>query len=260
MILEAIGDSVNSTLFSDNMIPLDKQIAGITQAVGNQLGAITPRLPSIIRTDWILASKTVTPPPGANVMYVTACGGGGGGSYRGNVTSGTTFEAGSGGDSVIRMRFPLTNQASFAVTIGVGGARAVASGSSSSNGSTGGTTVIGVYLSLSGGYGGGAYSEGVAREAFGGDGANGHANGGGGSLGGGGGGAGYRTMDQYNNTYVIQPGTGGVGMIGGSGYGGGFNSGGSGVCGGGGGGGISPNGVSGNGGAGIAIIEWGYEA
>ena len=233
------------------------------------------------------SNGTFAVPEGVTKIWVTAAGGGGGGGACYS-QSGVAAGGGGGGSCVLRKPFTVTPGEQIAITIGNGGSAGTWTNNSGTikltDGGTGGSTVIGSLLTLSGGTGGSSASSGGSG-----------GNGGTGGGGGGGasnssssswntprGGSGYingqnAVYTRYDNS-TKGAGNGGGGFAGGNGgKGGGNTSGGggggsvgdggngaikdsksatSGVYGGGGGGGVSSSYTPGAGGKGIAIIEW----
>jgi hypothetical protein len=160
------------------------------------------------------SSGTYTPSPGMKQCIVEICGGGGGGAGASTAAPNRIMGAGSGGGSGGYSKKVFTSAqigASQTVTIGVGG-----NGSSGyGNGSPGGTTSFGSFLTASGGSGG--------TPVFTGGGVNYQvANGGGGGVGSGGdinfagtpGGSCY-VQPGNNNTPVAYGGFGGSSIFGG---------------------------------------------
>ena len=95
------------------------------------------------------AGGTWTRPAGVDLVYITAIGGGGGGGKGG---SASPFAGGDGGDSGgYCQRLPVAVSADVTVTIGAGGA---GSTSISLRAGSGGETLFGTALTLTGGRGG----------------------------------------------------------------------------------------------------------
>ena len=81
MSWDEIGSALNSQIKSPGFKPLNEQIS-------DYAAHMLTHMPHILRTDILFYTTTgavqaVTPPAGATVMHVTACGGGGGGSSGG---------------------------------------------------------------------------------------------------------------------------------------------------------------------------------
>lgn len=92
------------------------------------------------------SNGTFIVPAGVTKIWITACGGGGSGSV-GNVVQGC---GGGGAAAILREPYSVTSGQSLSITIGSGGA---AKSNYSSDGSTGGATVIGSLVTLAGGKG-----------------------------------------------------------------------------------------------------------
>jgi hypothetical protein len=207
------------------------------------------------------SNGSFTVPSGVTTIYVSGCGGGGGGGGGGRKPTTSEFGGGGGGGGAgqhtIKQQLTVTPGESIAITIGGAGSGGVTnSGASGNIGTSGGNTVVGAYITLTGGTGGtgggggvgeagGSGGAGYPAGSYGTDGtagtgssAQGSGNGGSGASSpfGGGGGAPRSTS----------AGSAG-GIVGGNagGYGGG-----------GGGGSTGTGGTGGNGSAGIVIIEW----
>ena len=236
------------------------------------------------------SSGEFTVPEGVGAIDIFGVGGGAGGGSGGNSRYGNG-SGGGGGYTVTVKDVKVTPGQKIPVTIGNGGAAGIYNGSGN-NGGAGGNTVVGNYLTAKGGGPGqgrnGGGNEGGSGGSGGGGGSyyapnvilcgggNGGSNGGAGAssqgnvvyLGGNGQGRTTRAFGESNGTlYAGGGGGGGADYSGSGGSGGGgagtnWNASGSGGnggtnTGGGGGGGCSwYNG--GRGGAGIAIIRWGY--
>ncbi|WP_243061127.1 hypothetical protein [Nocardioides sp. SR21] len=97
------------------------------------------------------SSVTWTKPTGPAMFLVEVWSGGGGGA-----NPGSTGAAGGGGGGGYRARWFRTADlgATESITIGVGGAGGIISGTSPTNGSAGGTTSFGSHISVTGGKGG----------------------------------------------------------------------------------------------------------
>lgn len=173
------------------------------------------------------SSGTFTVPSGIDTIYITAAGGGGGGA---NGTSETGGAGGGGGAYVKSQKVSVTAGSSISITIGTGGAV----------GSNGGTTTIGSYFTLNGGYAaanGGAGGTGTGTGVL--TGSAGASNSG-------------RTGGNGGDSYGAG-GTGSYSEAGTSGTEGGGGAGGSGNS-------TSSNRVGGAGGNGFCIIEYGLNA
>lgn len=197
-------------------------------------------------------------PDGVDHIYISACGGGGGGA--GNGASSGSFGGGGGASAIFNKLFKVSPGASYAITIGLGGSPGIP-------GTSGGSTIVAGLATLTGGAGGGTNAGGNAGGSGGGRGGNGrqipgdagivggggsggeNGGGGGGSLGsGGGGGAETSLTSSPGSLPFVKPYSSGA--TGNTRYGG------SGGFGAGGGGGAYTNGIGGQGGPGVVIIEW----
>ncbi|WP_260448377.1 phage tail protein [Burkholderia cenocepacia] len=241
------------------------QVAAATS--GNQ----APRLSQVVgMRQAFTSSGSFTVPIGITTIWVSGCSAGGGGGAGGATAGHSTLVGGGGGggggagQSLQPTPYAVTPGQVIAITIGAGGIGASAPGSGDNaggNGTSGGTTIVGSLVSLSGaggGFGGGA----AAANQLGSGGAGG--NGGVGFPGGSGG---------LDSNYT---GNGGAGASGGFGGGGGSGRAGAGASpvggmsaavtgnyggGGGGGGGAygtnaEPGSAGGNGASGFILIEW----
>ena len=200
---------------------------------------------------------TFTVPAGVSVIYVSGvAGGGGGGSGAGSNASavGGGGAGGGNGDYIISVPYAVTPGQAIPITIGGGGSGGAAAGwgTAGNNGTAGGNTVIGSFVTLTGGgYGGGGATGATVGNA---GAVNGFNNGGNG------------TPALSGNSATGYGGDGGDGPFGGAGKGGASNgnqgTGGHGFGTGGSGGGgnhslTNSNGAAGNNGEpGLVIIQW----
>ncbi len=97
----------------------------------------------------IKTSGTYTKTPGAMFADVIAIGGGGGGGWATSTGNYNAAGGGGGGGGMARGLFNLSAISTVLVTIGAGGNGGIAS--TMTNGTQGGTTTFGSYLSASGG-------------------------------------------------------------------------------------------------------------
>ncbi|EZJ80822.1 hypothetical protein AC27_1716 [Escherichia coli 1-182-04_S3_C2] len=97
----------------------------------------------------IKTSGTYTKTPGAMFADVIAIGGGGGGGWATSTANYNAAGGGGGGGGMARGLFNLSAISTVLVTIGAGGNGGIAS--TMTNGTQGGTTTFGSYLSASGG-------------------------------------------------------------------------------------------------------------
>lgn len=231
-------------------------------------------------------STTITLPPGAKTMSVTACGAGGGGGFVSRSSS-SDFNSGGGGGgggaAILNVIYNIEGLDKITITIGSGGLGGYEYEEPDGNGyydtiyvdgSKGGSTVIGNFVTLSGGSGGKRAINASSHSSSGGA--------AGGSGGGAGGKASYSSSYKYTNGSSGISGSGGTGSnIGGGGGGGSIGKGGNAYYyserssgspsgsylpgyGGGGGGASSKVGLNGSsiragrGGNGYAKLVWGY--
>lgn len=114
---------------------------------------VAPTVPDIHGRQLFTASGTFNVPTGVSTVYVSMCGGGGGsGGYRG--------AGGGGAASVFHQSQAVTPGAAITVTIGAAGTGGVGSG----NGTAGGNSSFGAFITTNGG-GGGAYAGGAGGAA-----------------------------------------------------------------------------------------------
>lgn len=105
-------------------------------------------------------SGVFTVPDGVTAIFVTACGGGGGGGSRKKSSSDEYGSGGgSGGACVVKKRFEVTPNQEVQITIGAGGAGGTYDQPTGNDGSP---TIIGDLITLAGGQGGGVYYPGYS--------------------------------------------------------------------------------------------------
>lgn len=113
----------------------------------------------------IKTSGTYTKTPGAMFADVIAIGGGGGGGWATSTGNYNAAGGGGGGGGMARGLFNLSAISTVLVTIGAGGNGGIAS--TMTNGTQGGTTTFGSYLSASGGQPGNGCTASVASASCG---------------------------------------------------------------------------------------------
>ena len=147
-LLGILKKSMNSGIGSSSVTALDTKIDNLSNKIGTQNNQV------------FTSSGTFNVPSGVTKIYVTACAGGGGGAGGGKYASSTNITAysgagGNGGEFVYRYPITVTPGSSISITVGSGGSGG--SGSSTKYswaGGTGENTIIGSYLTLTGGAGG----------------------------------------------------------------------------------------------------------
>lgn len=135
------------------------------------LGSPAASAGRLLRVTTYTANGTWTKGSDVTAIVAHAYGGGGGGASVGS----------GGGAGEEKWAYTASPAASYAITIGSGGAGTTAGGTS--NGSTGGTTSVGALLSAAGGPGGSHYGLGTGNSSAGGPGQSGRLAGGAGVLG-----------------------------------------------------------------------------
>lgn len=147
---------INSTLDSDNPVPLDTII--LQAVVGNIFEYATAG-------DYILQIPAIV-----SKIKVTACGAGGGGGGGGLTTS---AGGGGGGEAIVDAEYAVMPQSQLHIKVGAGG-QGGATGLN--NGEAGNPTVIGDLVTLRGGLGGTSVSQsaGLGAQAIGNGGAGGN--------------------------------------------------------------------------------------
>ena len=123
-----------------------KDVAGLLAYLGLVNNGAVGRL---IGMQIIKTSGTYTKTPGAMFADVIAIGGGGGGGWATATANYNAAGGGGGGGGMARGLFNLSAISTVLVTIGAGGNGGIAS--TMTNGTQGGTTTFGSYLSASGG-------------------------------------------------------------------------------------------------------------
>ncbi|MDF8902673.1 phage tail protein [Escherichia coli] len=123
-----------------------KDVAGLLTYLGLVNNGAVGRL---IGMQIIKTSGTYTKTPGAMFADVIAIGGGGGGGWATSTGNYNAAGGGGGGGGMARGLFNLSAISTVLVTIGAGGNGGIAS--TMTNGTQGGTTTFGSYLSASGG-------------------------------------------------------------------------------------------------------------
>lgn len=141
------------------------------------------------------SSGTFTVPTGVTKVWLTGCAGGGGSGNRYDGSDGYVHIGypGGGGEGKMAYQVTVTSGEVITVTVGAGGAGGAAV-VADRNGSKGGNTSFGSYLTLNGGGGGTFTNPGAA--------------------GGPGGGTGSRILNFYNGTYGVPGAMGGGSMFG----------------------------------------------
>lgn len=154
-------------------------------------------------------------PAGISTIYVTASAGGGGGSTTGSSDTNPGGAGGGGGEACFSKPIAVNSGEIITITVGSGGNGAAANGN---NGGNGGNTVIGGYLTLTGGYGAIASTGGNGGGAGGVRGSGGYNLGGSSPQGGAGGGSmfGAGAPEAHDNTSSSAGGAYGGGGAGGS--------------------------------------------
>jgi len=152
LVADIIG-SINK--MNDIEIGVD---APVTEALMTKIGANINALIDLSGNFQVFTGNgTFTVPENITRLYVWGCGGGGGGGVNGNSKSSppfTTDQCGGGGMGSVPIMCPLygvTPLSNIAVTIGAGGAGSTVSGA---DGSSGGNTVFGSFLTFWGAPGG----------------------------------------------------------------------------------------------------------
>lgn len=149
----------------DYCIGSDGQLYRAVAANGPSTVAVDPVADGPVGTTWVqvgyrrtvtfTASGTYIPPAGVKALEFIATGGGGGGGGTDGQGAGTGATSGSGGAGATAIKRTTTIEASYAITIGVGGSGGAAG---NNNGSPGGTTTVvggaSVNISAGGGTGG----------------------------------------------------------------------------------------------------------
>lgn len=136
-----IKAALNSTLGTDDFLPLDQLFGGYVEFTEN---------------------GTFTVPPKVTEIWITACAGGGGGSSYSATGASRVGCGGGGGDAIENRKFTVTPGQEISITVGTGGAGGY------NTGGTGGNTIIGSLITLTGGGGAGNTTGGVAGGAGGG--------------------------------------------------------------------------------------------
>lgn len=136
-----IKAALNSTLGTEDFLPLDQLFGGYVEFTEN--GAFTV-------------------PPKVTEIWITACAGGGGGSSYSTTGASRVGCGGGGGDAIENRKFTVTPGQEISITVGTGGAGGY------NTGGTGGNTIIGSLITLTGGGGAGSTTGGVAGGAGGG--------------------------------------------------------------------------------------------
>ena len=156
-LLGILKKSMNSGIGSSSVTALDTKIDNLSNKIGTQNNQV------------FTSSGTFNVPSGVTKIYVTACAGGGGGAGGGKYASSTNITAysgagGNGGEFVYRYPITVTPGSSISITVGSGGSGGSGNKYDAANaggaGGTGGNTIIGSYLTLTGGASGGTYGTG----------------------------------------------------------------------------------------------------
>lgn len=137
-----------------------REIEAVIVAAGltpdeSQLDQLLRAITKVKGVQRFTSNGSFTVPAGVTTIYVSACAGGGGGG--GNATVGdpniiSGAGGGGAGQSIICQEYAVTPGEVIPITIGAGGT----AGAVNTVGGAGGNTVVGVFVTLTGGSGGGA--------------------------------------------------------------------------------------------------------